>query len=85
MWHLVQLSKMFFLVGIIVIEAYSLRLSVTELGSITPTELDPALPTDQSPAVGGAGPGPSQKVNRARPGTPPTVVTEPGVTLVRTN
>jgi hypothetical protein len=69
MWHLVQLSKMFFLVGIIV-EAYSLRMSVTKLGSITPTGLGPALPTGQSPTVGGAGPGPSQKADRAQPGTP---------------
>jgi hypothetical protein len=61
---------MFFLVGIIVVEAYSLRLSVMELESITPTRLGPALPTSQSPAVGGAGPGPSQKADRARPETP---------------
>ncbi len=29
----------------------------------------PALPAGQSPAVGGAGPGPSQKTDWARPGT----------------
>jgi hypothetical protein len=39
----------------------SLRLSVTELGSVRPTGLGPALSGGQSPAVGGAGPGPSQK------------------------
>ncbi len=54
----------------------SLRLSVMELGSITEGRLGPARhsrtpgfpPT--GPVVPGAGPGPSQKANRARLGTP---------------
>jgi len=62
----------------------SLRLSLTGLGFVRLTGPGLAFPAGQSPAVGGAGPGLSQKADRARPGTP-TVVTEPGVTLVWTD
>jgi hypothetical protein len=49
------------------------------VGSVRPTgPPGPALLADQSPAVRGAGPSPSQKADQARPGTP-TAVTEPGV------
>jgi hypothetical protein len=55
---------------IIILYINSLRLSVMELGSVRPIGLDPALPAGQSPAVGGVGPGSSQKADRARLGTP---------------
>jgi len=41
-----------------------------ELGFVRLTGPGPTLPAGQSPAVGGAEPGPSQKADRARPGTP---------------
>jgi hypothetical protein len=62
----------------------SLRLSLTELGSVRPTGLDLAFSVGQLPAVGGAGLGPSQKADWAWLGTP-TAATEPDVTLVRTD
>ncbi len=39
-------------------------------GPVRPTGLGPTLPAGQSPDVGGAELGPSQKADRARPGTP---------------
>ncbi len=68
----------------IIIYINSLRLSVTELGSVRLTRPGPALLVGQSSAVRGVRPGPSQKADWARLGTP-TAVTEPGVTLVRTD
>ncbi len=57
---------------------------MTELGFVRPTGPGSALSAGQSFVVGGVGPGPSQKADRAQPGTP-TAVTEPSVTLVRTD